>query len=116
MSVGVILVAAGQGTRLGAGKPKALVELAGVSLLVRAVHGITHVADVAYIVVVAPRGVWMNSRRCSGASSRPGPRSLWSQAATSGPLCAQWPGGNARRGGGGPRARCGARTHPASRV
>lgn len=51
--VGVVLVAAGSGSRLGAGRPKAFVEIAGDTLLAHAVMGV-HAADVAAIAVVVP--------------------------------------------------------------
>lgn len=49
-----VLTAAGSGTRLGAHGPKALVEIDGISLLVRAARGLGE-AGVAGIVVTAPR-------------------------------------------------------------
>ena len=52
--VGVIVVAAGQGTRLGAGMPKALVPLAGEPLVVHAVRRVRACEQIGPIVVVAP--------------------------------------------------------------
>lgn len=52
-AVGVIIVAAGLGTRLGAGRPKALVEIAGVAMVVHAVRRAS-AAAVGQVVVVAP--------------------------------------------------------------
>lgn len=73
----LILVAAGSGERLAAGKPKALVEVAGETLIghclrtVRELHGISHV------VVVAPpaqrdevAAVLVNVTVVAGGSSR----------------------------------------------
>ncbi|MGB3256368.1 MAG: 2-C-methyl-D-erythritol 4-phosphate cytidylyltransferase [Ornithinimicrobium sp.] len=56
MNVGVILVAAGQGSRLGAGRPKALVPLGGQSLVQRAASTAVRCPDVTEVVVVAPSG------------------------------------------------------------
>lgn len=50
-----IVVAAGSGERLGAQVPKALVELAGTPLVVRAVRGVIASATVRTVVVTAPR-------------------------------------------------------------
>lgn len=49
-----VIVAAGSGERLGANKPKALVELAGVPLIVRAVRGIADSGAVRTVVIAAP--------------------------------------------------------------
>lgn len=48
-----IIAAAGQGTRLGAGKPKAFVELAGISLLERSISAMHATELVDEIIVVA---------------------------------------------------------------
>jgi len=50
----VIIVAAGQGTRLGAGRPKALVLLHGIPIVTHALRGVLRCRDVAQAVVVAP--------------------------------------------------------------
>ena len=52
--VGVVLVAAGQGTRLGAGVPKQYLPLGGVPMLLRAVRPFTTHPEVAHTVVVLP--------------------------------------------------------------
>lgn len=52
--VGVVVVAAGSGTRLGAGMPKALVPVGGVPLVVHAVRGALRSARVDEVVVVVP--------------------------------------------------------------
>ncbi|MBF4619128.1 2-C-methyl-D-erythritol 2,4-cyclodiphosphate synthase [Clavibacter sp. VKM Ac-2873] len=52
--LGVVVVAAGSGTRLGAGIPKALVEVGGVTLLARSLGAILALAEEAHVVVVAP--------------------------------------------------------------
>ena len=54
MTVGVVVPAAGQGLRLGAGRPKALAELAGEALLVHAVRGLRAAPSVELVVVAAP--------------------------------------------------------------
>lgn len=51
--MGVVVVAAGAGTRLGADRPKAFVELAGVTLLERAVRGVL-TAGIGHVAVVVP--------------------------------------------------------------
>ncbi|GAB3589503.1 2-C-methyl-D-erythritol 4-phosphate cytidylyltransferase [Angustibacter peucedani] len=53
MSTGCVVVAAGSGTRLAAGRPKAFVELAGVTLLEHAVARVLD-AGVAEVVAVVP--------------------------------------------------------------
>ncbi|OLO76583.1 IspD/TarI family cytidylyltransferase [Actinomyces oris] len=49
-----VLTAAGSGSRLGAGVPKALVPVGGVSLLRRAAAGLIASGDVSHVVVTAP--------------------------------------------------------------
>jgi 2-C-methyl-D-erythritol 4-phosphate cytidylyltransferase len=53
-SVGVVVVAAGSGTRLGAGLPKAFVPLRGRPLLGYAVDTVSRLAGLGALVVVAP--------------------------------------------------------------
>lgn len=48
------MVAAGSGTRLGGGRPKAFVELAGASILERCLRGVCSAAEPAQLIVVAP--------------------------------------------------------------
>lgn len=52
--LGVVVVAAGSGTRLGAGIPKALVEVGGATLLARSLSAILGLEEEARVVVVAP--------------------------------------------------------------
>lgn len=54
MNVGVILVAAGQGTRLGATQPKAFVRVAGATLIEHAATRAFEAADISQLVIVAP--------------------------------------------------------------
>ncbi|RJQ78520.1 2-C-methyl-D-erythritol 4-phosphate cytidylyltransferase [Pseudonocardiaceae bacterium YIM PH 21723] len=54
MSVVALVPAAGEGRRLGAGKPKAFVEIAGVALVARAVRGLLESGCVDSVVVAAP--------------------------------------------------------------
>lgn len=51
--VGVVVVAAGSGSRLGADRPKAFVELAGLTILERAVRGVL-ACGAGELVVVVP--------------------------------------------------------------
>ena len=57
--VAVIVVAAGSGTRLGAGLPKAFVDVAGRSLLE---HALAAVPEAAQLVIVAPESHLADSR------------------------------------------------------
>lgn len=52
-----LILAAGRGERLGASRPKALVELAGKPLLYWSVQALRQVAAIEQIVVALPRGV-----------------------------------------------------------
>lgn len=81
--VGVIVVAAGSGSRLGAGVPKAFVPLAGEPILAHALRGVLTCASVDQVVVVAPQGHRPEAEaacrevgtRCSAAASgRESPR------------------------------------------
>lgn len=56
MTTAAVLVAAGSGTRLGRGVPKALVELGGVPLVLRAAAALAASGSVTAVVVVAPAG------------------------------------------------------------
>lgn len=51
--MGVVVVAAGSGSRLGADRPKAFVEVAGASILEHALDGIA-VAEISQVVAVVP--------------------------------------------------------------
>jgi len=52
--VAVIVVAAGSGSRLGLGQPKAFVPLQGEAMLAHALRGVTGMREAAQIIVVAP--------------------------------------------------------------
>ncbi|NYF97935.1 2-C-methyl-D-erythritol 4-phosphate cytidylyltransferase [Janibacter cremeus] len=52
--MGVVVVAAGSGTRLGAERPKAFVELSGMTLLEHALRGVVATAGVDEVIVVVP--------------------------------------------------------------
>ncbi len=52
-----LIVAAGSGERLGAGRPKALVELSGRPLVQWSVDALSQVADIEQIVLALPPGV-----------------------------------------------------------
>ena len=67
-SVGVVVVAAGSGTRLGAGRPKAFVELAGATLLHHAVVGAL-AADPRQLVVVVPEELLDEARAIAGGAA-----------------------------------------------
>ncbi len=54
--VGVVIVAAGQGTRLGGAVPKQYRELSGVPMLLRALRPFVAHPEVAHTVVVLPPG------------------------------------------------------------
>ena len=72
-AVGLIVVAAGAGRRLGADVPKAFVPLAGVPLLGQAQRGGLAIADVGEVVgVCPPRWVEVAPDVCRWARSQPG--------------------------------------------
>ncbi len=72
MSTSAILTAAGSGTRLGLPGPKALVELAGVPLVVHAARRLAASGVVAEIVVVVPPARLAGFRALLGGHVRPG--------------------------------------------
>jgi len=61
--VGIIVVAAGSGTRLALGAPKAFVELAGVTILEHALRGVFASTHAAQVIVVAPASLVDDARR-----------------------------------------------------
>jgi 2-C-methyl-D-erythritol 4-phosphate cytidylyltransferase/2-C-methyl-D-erythritol 2,4-cyclodiphosphate synthase len=52
--IALVVVAAGQGQRLGAGKPKAFVDLVGRPLLTHAIESIIALPDLAQLVIAVP--------------------------------------------------------------
>jgi 2-C-methyl-D-erythritol 4-phosphate cytidylyltransferase/2-C-methyl-D-erythritol 2,4-cyclodiphosphate synthase len=72
-TVAVIIVAAGDGTRLGSDEPKAFVRLNGVPILERALRRVLGMAEAAQVVIVAPSSRLDEARRlaqhCAGAAS-----------------------------------------------
>lgn len=61
-----IIVAAGLGERLAAGRPKAFVELAGRTLLEHAVDAFTAATSIGQIIVVVPAGAEERSEQLVG--------------------------------------------------
>lgn len=72
-TLAVIVVAAGDGTRLLAGRPKALVPVAGVPILERALHSVFRMSEESIVVVVAPPSAVDETRviaeRAAGAAA-----------------------------------------------
>ena len=66
--VQLLIPAAGMGTRLGAGRPKALIDLAGVPLLVRAIERFASLDLVRDAVIVIPPGFRTDFQRLLGAA------------------------------------------------
>lgn len=69
-SVGVIVVAAGSGTRLGYGLPKALVPLAGEPILAHALRGVLAAGVAARICVAVPAGDTVLRQLCAGFAAQ----------------------------------------------
>ncbi len=71
--VAIVVVAAGSGTRLGQGAPKAFVEVAGATILERSLRGVLASSEPAHVVVVAPAELQGEAReiaeRVAGAAS-----------------------------------------------
>ncbi|WP_349867538.1 2-C-methyl-D-erythritol 4-phosphate cytidylyltransferase [Leifsonia sp. WHRI 6310E] len=66
--VAVVVVAAGSGTRLGAGLPKAFVRLAGRTLLERSLAAVRGLAEPVQTIVVAPADLLDEARGIAGAT------------------------------------------------
>ncbi|ROP58854.1 2-C-methyl-D-erythritol 4-phosphate cytidylyltransferase [Curtobacterium sp. ZW137] len=64
---GVVVVAAGSGTRLGMGTAKAFVPVAGQVMLARALAPLFTLASPTYVVVVAPAALLASCRELVGA-------------------------------------------------
>jgi 2-C-methyl-D-erythritol 4-phosphate cytidylyltransferase/2-C-methyl-D-erythritol 2,4-cyclodiphosphate synthase len=65
-TVGIVIVAAGSGARLGASEPKAFARLRGVTILERAIEGALGSVEPAEIVVVAPASHLEQAREIGG--------------------------------------------------
>jgi 2-C-methyl-D-erythritol 4-phosphate cytidylyltransferase len=63
MRVSAIIVAAGSGSRLGRGEPKAFVPLGGRAMLAWSIATVAHLADVAELIVTVPAGMEATARR-----------------------------------------------------
>jgi 2-C-methyl-D-erythritol 4-phosphate cytidylyltransferase/2-C-methyl-D-erythritol 2,4-cyclodiphosphate synthase len=71
MSVGVIIVAAGRGARLGAPQPKQLLDLGGRTMLQRSIAAFDGHASVSEIVVVLPSDLVGDGASLVGQTARP---------------------------------------------
>ena len=95
--VGLVIVAAGSGSRLGADAPKAFVPLAGVPILGHALRGALSCPDLREVVVVAPPA-WLGPAQevCRSAGfavpADPAPTPLPSSGP--GPAALPWNGAN----------------------
>jgi len=70
VKVVVILVAAGNGVRLGAGTPKAFAPLCGEPLLAHALRGVMGCGEVGHVVIVAPASHLQQARGIAGQCPR----------------------------------------------
>ncbi|WP_193509505.1 2-C-methyl-D-erythritol 4-phosphate cytidylyltransferase [Cryobacterium sp. BB736] len=66
MTTAVVVVAAGSGTRLGRGEPKAFVAVGGRSILARALDAVAGMSPTPQIIVVAPEGRLDDARQLCG--------------------------------------------------
>jgi 2-C-methyl-D-erythritol 4-phosphate cytidylyltransferase / 2-C-methyl-D-erythritol 2,4-cyclodiphosphate synthase len=71
MSVGVIIVAAGRGTRVGAAVPKQFLDLGGRSILQRSVDAFDRHPTVSALVVVLPDDLVADAATLVGPTDRP---------------------------------------------
>jgi 2-C-methyl-D-erythritol 4-phosphate cytidylyltransferase/2-C-methyl-D-erythritol 2,4-cyclodiphosphate synthase len=69
-TIAVIVVAAGSGSRLGGGRPKAFVDLAGKPGLLRALHSVSGMSSRVQLVVVAPAMLVTDARELANLSGR----------------------------------------------
>lgn len=67
--IGVIVVAAGSGTRLGAGRPKAFVDLAGRTVLEHSLSSVFGMQREAQVVVVAPADLVAEAETLAGRAA-----------------------------------------------
>jgi 2-C-methyl-D-erythritol 4-phosphate cytidylyltransferase len=70
VKVVVIVVAAGNGVRLGAGTPKAFAPLRGEPLLAHALRGVLGCGEVEHVIVVAPDSHLVQARGVAGDDAR----------------------------------------------
>lgn len=70
--VGVIVVAAGQGERLGAGIPKAFVDLGGKPLLEHCLRTVLRLKHLAHLVLVVPSDSAAEALELAGECTPPG--------------------------------------------
>lgn len=68
-ALGVIIVAAGRGERLGAMHPKAFVELDGVTLLQHCVRTVTALPHTGQLVIVVPEGFAAHTHEVAASAS-----------------------------------------------
>ncbi len=73
VEVAAIVPAAGSGQRLGAGMPKALVRLAGETLLTRAVRSLVADPRIGLVVACAPAGLEEEVRQAAALGAGPVP-------------------------------------------
>jgi 2-C-methyl-D-erythritol 4-phosphate cytidylyltransferase len=69
MRASAIVVAAGSGSRLGRGEPKAFVPLGGQTMLARVLRSLATVRDVAEVVIAVPAGMEVQARAEATAAS-----------------------------------------------
>ncbi len=70
MGAVAIIVAAGQGVRLGGDTPKAFIDLAGKTLLRRSAEALAACPEVTALIVVAPRGLEKAARAEASATGK----------------------------------------------
>ncbi|MFF8818996.1 2-C-methyl-D-erythritol 4-phosphate cytidylyltransferase [Leucobacter sp. NPDC015123] len=70
--IGVVLVAAGRGERLGAGKPKAFVELGGRTLVEHCISTVTSLPAGGHLVIVVPEQLADETLREVAGATAPG--------------------------------------------
>lgn len=70
-AIGVLVVAAGSGTRLGRPEPKAFVPVRGVAILEHALRGVFDALEPATVVVVAPRARMADARAIAARVAGP---------------------------------------------
>lgn len=81
-TLGVVLVAAGRGERLGAGRPKAFVELGGRTLIEHCLATVSALAGGGHLVVVVPAALAPDTLDIVAAVSHSG--SAWDVSVTPG--------------------------------